>query len=245
MRIVKTPSFQIAINGYGDSNSDKLCIMMPGRLDTKDYINFVSHGNFLAGLGYQAIVIDPPCTWDSPGDLADYTMSNYILAVNELIELFGNKKTLLLGHSRGGATAMTVSKNPNVKALVLINSSYGPPIPPDKSKFVGGCLPENRDLPPGDKRTEEQVQFLLPMNYFQDSKKYNPLRDLKNFDGPKLIIHATGDEFTNIEKVKAIYSELAEPKMCLWVDKTHDYRLFPEIVEQVNRQLKKFIEADV
>jgi len=205
---------------------------MPGRLDTKDYANFVSHGNFLANLGYHAIAIDPPCTWDSPGDLHDYTTTTYVKSINELIALFGSRKTLLLGHSRGGATAMLASTNPCVEALALINSSYASPAPPDKDKLVNGYLPENRG----------PVKFMLPMAYFEDGNKHNPLSALKNFGGAKLVVHATRDEFTSLEKVKMIYGELHEPKMHLWIDCTHDYRLFPEIIDQVNESLEDFVK---
>jgi len=87
---------------------------MPGRLDTKDYANFVSHLDFLANHGFYTVAIDPPYSWDSPGELKDYTTSNYLKAVNELIDYFGNRPTLLLGHSRGGATAILASTNPAV-----------------------------------------------------------------------------------------------------------------------------------
>lgn len=242
MKLVKTKNFHIAVNEYGDSNSDKVCILMPGRLDTKDYANFVSHGSFLANLGYYTIAIDPPHTWESPGNLHNYTTSAYVQAINELIELLGNKKTLLLGHSRGGATAMLASANPHVEAVVLVNAAYGSPTPPDKNKLVDGYLPESRDIPPGDKRTEEQRKFMLPMAYFEDGNKHDPVSALKAFKGAKLLIHAVHDEFVSPNKVKAIYDELIGPKTYLEVDCTHDYRLFPEVIEQVNQSLKELAE---
>lgn len=241
MKIVQTKSFQIAINEYGNSTSDCVAILMPGRLDTKDYINFVKHGEFLAKNGYMAISIDPPFTWDSPGDLQNYTTSNYVRAVNELIEYFGNKTTLLLGHSRGGATAMIASSNPNVDAIVLINAAYGSPTPPNQKKIIDGCLPESRDIPPGDTRTEKRQNFMLPMDYFKDGNKHNPVGALKRFKGKKLLIHATHDEFCSSEEVREIYNSLAEPKSFLEIGGTHDYRLFPEVIEQINQSMLGFI----
>jgi putative redox protein len=242
MKLINTKNFQIAVNEYGDSNSDKFCVLMPGRLDTKDYANFISHGNFLASLGYHVIAIDPPYTWESPGDLNDYTTSAYIQAVNELIESFGNKPTLLLGHSRGGATAMLVSAiNPRIEAVVLVNAAYGSPTPPDKSKLIDGYLLENRDIPPGDKRTKEQIKFMLPMAYFEDGNKHDPVSALKSFKGAKLLVHATGDEFVGANKVKSIYNSLDEPKTYLEVNCAHDYRLCFDAIEQVNKTLKKFL----
>lgn len=242
MRIVKTKNFQLAINEYGNNDADKLCLLMPGRLDTKDYANFVSHGYYLSELGYCVIALDPPYTWDSPGDLGNYTTTTYVQAINELIDFFGNKKTLLLGHSRGGATAMLASQNQNVEAIILVNAAYGSPTPPDESKLVNGCLPESRDIPPGDKRTEQQRKFLLPMAYFNDGNKHDPVGALKVFQGAKLLVHATKDEFCSPDKVKMIFDDLAEPKTYLEIDCTHDYRLFPEVIEQVNHAVAAMIK---
>lgn len=245
MRLITTKSFEIAINEYGDNSSEKFCILMPGRLDTKDYINFVSHGKFLARLGYHVVAIDPPYTWDSPGDLRGYTTSAYVRAINELIEYFGNKKTTLVGHSRGGATAMLSSNNKHIKGIVLVNAAYGSPTPPDKSRLKGGCLLENRDIPPGNKRTKKQIEFMLPMEYFKDGESHDPIDALKAFDGAKLIIHANQDEFVSLDKVKTVFAELSGPKTFLKIDCTHDYRLFPKVIEQVNKSLKKFIESNM
>ena len=242
MKLVSTNNFQIAVNEYGDSGADKLCILLPGRLDTKDYANFVSHGIFLSKRGYYVIAIDPPYTWDSPGSLQDYTTSAYVQSIHELIEHFGNKKTLLLGHSRGGATAMLVSRNAHVEAIVLVNAAYGSPTPPDKGKLIDGCLPESRDMPPGDKRTKEQRKFMLPMTYFRDGNRHNPVGSLRKFNGAKLLVHATNDEFCRPDKVKHIFDSLREPKKYLEINCTHDYRLFPEAIEQVNQAVESMIK---
>ncbi len=194
MIIIHTQSFSLATISAGDPSSKKLAIMIPGRLDTKDYANFTSHINYLAKLGFYAIAFDPPGTWESPGDV-EFTTTNYIKAVNELIDYFGNRPTLLLGHSRGGQTAMIVgTSNPNVTELVMVNASYGPPSPPDPKKIQNGYLLEYRDLPPGDRKTEEQREFHLSLNYFKDGAQYDPVPALKSCTKPKLLIDSTNDE---------------------------------------------------
>lgn len=243
MKILKTKNFEVAANITGDKDAPKLAILMPGRLDTKDYINFTSHADYLSKQGYLVVAIDPPGTWDSPGDLNNYTTSTYVNAINELVDYFGNRPTLLLGHSRGGATAMLASANPAVDALVVVNAAYGNPTPPKPEEIENGVLVELRDLPPGNVRTEKKVRFELPMVYFEDGKKHNPKEALAKFKGSKLLVHATKDEFTELDKIKAIYDDLQEPKMFLAIDCTHDYRLFPEVVEQVNQKLGDFIAA--
>lgn len=242
MNFLETKSYKVAINSQGDANATKVAILMPGRLDTKDYANFVSHVAFLANMGFYAIAIDVPGTWDSPGNLEDYTTSNYLKVVNELIHVLGNRPTLLLGHSRGGATAMLASRNTAVNGLVLVNAAYGNPSPPDPKKVENGALIESRDLPPGTMRTKEQRLFSLPLAYFEDGPKHDVVGALNDFKGPKLLVHATKDEFETLERVKHIYDGLAEPKMFLEIDSTHDYRLYPEVIKSVETILAQFVQ---
>ena len=240
MKIIELPSFQIAVNKYGDESAEKLAILLPGRLDTKDYVNFPSHGETLAKLGYYVVAVDPPGSWDSPGSVSLHTTSNYVRAINEHIAHFGNRRTLLLGHSRGGATAMLVSNNPAVEKIVLINAAYGPPTSPTPEKIENEALVEQRDLPPGNVRTKEKIIFHLPLNYFEDGKKHDPLTALKNFKGSKLLVHGTNDEFSSLERVKSIYDSLNEPKTFLTIDSTHDYRLFPKVIQQIDEAITSF-----
>ena len=41
----------------------------------------------LAALGFHAVAFDPPGSWKRPGF---YTVTNYLGAVNELVEHYGN-----------------------------------------------------------------------------------------------------------------------------------------------------------
>ncbi len=80
--IIKTPSFELAVYIKGKSDAKKLALVLPGRLETKDYPHMRSHVNYLAKRGYLALSFDPPGTWDSPGEIEFYTMTNYLKAIN-------------------------------------------------------------------------------------------------------------------------------------------------------------------
>ncbi len=241
MEIIKTKGFELAIISQGDSSSSKLAIIIPGRLDTKDYANNVSHIEYLASKGYFALSFDPPGTWDSPGGIELLTTTNYIKAVNELIEYFGNKPTVLMGHSRGGTVAMLAGpKNSNITHLISINSSYGGPIDVD-APVPGKSRISFRDLPPGTTRTKEQKQFDLPYQYFEDSEKYNALSGLKNCKTPKLFFYGIKDELSTPEIVKRMFAAADQPKMIHELDSEHDYRLHPEIIDEVNNVVGEFL----
>jgi len=240
VNLIKTKSFELAVNTKGDKSSEKVAILLPGRLDTKDYAHFVSHQKFLVGKGFYTVAADPPGTWESPGDIKLFTTTNYIKAVNELIEYYGNKPTLLLGHSRGGNVAMMASTNPHVTGIILIMSSYEAPTAPEN--IINGLQMEHRDLPPGDTRTKEQKEFAMPMDYFEDGKKNDPMVILKESIKPKLMFSGTVDKYYTPKEIEEIYDSIPEPKMLHELNSDHSYRRHPEIVEEVNRVVGEFID---
>lgn len=243
MKLIKTKSFQLAIITKGDQHSEKLALLLPGRLDTKDYVNFTSHMDCLSEKGFLVVAFDPPGTWDSPGDF-EFTTTNYIKSVNEIIDYFGNRQTLLIGHSRGGLTAMLVgTSNTSVIGFALINASYGPPTHPDPGKIKDGYLVEKRDIPPGDIRTPIKKEFQMSLNYFIDGKKYDPLPLLKLCTKPKLLIYGTHDEFTEPQEVKEIFETIPQPKMIYELHCEHDYRINSRTIKEVNIILVKFINT--
>ncbi len=242
MKIIKTKNFELASVSEGSTDASKLAIVIPGRLDTKDYANNPSHIKFLASRGYFALSFDPPGTWDSPGGIELFTTTNYIKAVDELIEYFGNRPTVLMGHSRGGTVTMLAGpKNLHVTHLVSVNSSHGGPIDVDVP-VPGETRISYRDLPPGTTRTKEQKQFDLPYHYFEDGKKYDALDGLKDCTKPKLFFYGAKDELSTPGRVRRMYDVSAQPKMIHELNTEHDYRLHPEIIKEVNRVLGEFLE---
>lgn len=243
MVLIKTKSFELAVYAKGDSSASKLTIIIPGRLDTKDYCHNTSLVDFLATKGYFAISFDPPGTWESPGDIKLYTTTNCLKAVDELIEYYGNRKTVLAGHSRGGTIAMLAGpKNSCVTHFISIFSFYGAPSDPEIDRIVDGKLVTYRDLPPGADKTENQKEFHLPLNYFEDGKQYNTLPNLRNCTKPKLFFYGTEDAMSDPENVKKAYEESAEPKMIHGLKSEHDYRYHPEIIQEVNEVVGEFLD---
>ncbi len=242
MNTVKTKSYELAVYARGDEKSSKLALILPGRLDSKDYIHNTSLVDLMADRGYYALSFDPPGTWESPGDIQNYSTTTYNNVINEVIEHFGNKPTLLLGHSRGGAVAMLASSNPAVSGIVAIMASYGPPSPPSKEAIQTGFNIEYRDLPPGAIKSKEQKRFELPIGYFKDGAQYNPMAALQKFNMAKLLIYGDEDEFTEPQRVEEIYLSLSEPKMIQKIHSVHDYRLQSEAVAEVNAIVGQFLD---
>lgn len=242
MNFIKTESFELAVITRGDENAQKLAICIPGRLDTKDYANFASHMEYLAGRGFFAVAFDPPGTWESPGDINIYSTTIYIKAVNEVIKYYGNKPTLLLGHSRGGTVSILIAaKNPSVIGVVVVNANFGAPTGPKPGSLERGYELSLRDLPPGTTRTHEQKEFKLPLSYFKDGEQYPPIPSLKQLTKPKLVVYSTRDEFVTPAEVQKVLEQVPEPKMAVELNSTHDYRLFPEAIEETNKAIGQFL----
>jgi len=232
MKIIKTKSFELATYEKGDKNSPKNIFLLPGQLDTKDYAHMVSHVNYFADKGYFALSFDPPGTWGSPGGIELYTMTNYLKAINELIDLFGNKPTVLMGHSRGGTMAMLAgAMNKNVTNIIAVMSHTAPSVI-DMSKVKDGIKISYRDMPPND--TKNKKRFDLPINYFEDAKKYDVLGGIKQCQKPKLFFYGTKDILVEPEDVKETFKIVEEPKYIQELNSEHDYRLHEDIVNEVN-----------
>ncbi len=247
MSFIKTPSFTLAVYQQGDSSSEKLALVLPGRLDTKDYVHMRSHVDYLARKGYLAVSFDPPGTWGSQGGIELFTTTNYIKAVNELIGHFGNRQTILLGHSRGGSVSVLAGvSRPCVEAIIPIMAAYGPPAPPKAEIIRDGFFLEYRDMIPGDRETEEQVEIKLPLAYFEDGQKYITSQVLKNCQKSILLIYGTRDEFTKPEKAQAVFASIpGSNKQILELDSGHDYRYKAEMIVKVNEAIGEFIHYAV
>ncbi len=234
--MIKTKNFELAVYQQGDENSEKFALVLPGKLDSKDYAHMHSHVEMLASLGFFALSFDPPGTWESPGDISLYTTTNYINAVNELIEYFGNRPTFIMGHSRGGSVSLlSAFQNPNIAGYAAVM--------PGISKDSLTPLTNNvsmRDLPPGG--GEKVKKFELPESFFEDEKNYLITEELLKYDKPKLFIYGKGDQIINYEKSIKTYEDFKEPKELYSIDCGHDYRKYPDKIEEVNNVIAEFIK---
>lgn len=242
MSLVKTNSFQLAIYSQGNPNSEKLALVLPGKLDTKDYSHMRSHVDYLAKMGYFALSFDPPGTWESPGDIKLYTMTNYLKAINELINYYGNKPTLVMGHSRGGSMAIIAgATNPHITSFVSIMSSYsrGAFQEKDNNWEEKGYIIAMRDFPPGG--GAEEKGFELPYSFFEDQMKYDLTENVLSSIKPKLFFLGKHDTLVYPRTIRKTYELFANPKAIYELDSDHDYRFNEKLIEEVNTVLGEFL----
>lgn len=225
----------------GDPKADKLAVVVPGRLDTKDYIHMTSLVDYLASKGYLALSFDPPGTWESSGGINLYTTTNICKAIDEIIEYYGNRPTAVIGHSRGGTHALLAgTTNQYVTHYAAIMSHHGPTnvgLPKDGDTVTISY----RDLPPGTNRTSKQKKFALPTAYFADQQQYDALPALARSTKPKLFFYGKRDALVSPNSVQKMYNQSSKPKMIHGVDTEHDYRLHPQAINEINQTVGAFL----
>jgi len=244
MALIKTDSFEIATYSQGDPNSEKLVLVLPGKLDTKDYVHMRSHVDFLSTKGFFALSFDPPGTWESPGDISIYNMTNYLEAINELIKYYDNKPTFVMGHSRGASMAiLSALRNPYIAAFASVFSSFTKGGYKDKSDTVKwkrqGYLLEKRDIPPGG--GPKVKEFKLPYSFFEDQLQYDITEEVSKSKKPKLFFLGKHDELALPEMVRGLYQITSEPKELYEMDSDHDYRSHQNLIDEVNQVVSTFL----
>jgi len=244
-KLITTESFRLAIYVKGSVEADKLALVLPGKLDTKDYPHMRSHVDFLSARGYLALSFDPPGTWESSGDIKLYTMTNYFKAINEIIKYYDNRPTLLVGHSRGGSMAMLAgTENQYIDRFVSIMASAALDASAKEYDLNldwknRGYKVSLRDTPSGYR--ERTKTFKLPYSFFEDQVQYNMLDSLRKCKKPKLFIAGSRDILIKREVVQNIYNISSEPKYFYLLDSGHDYRKNQSSINKVNRVIDKFI----
>lgn len=240
MELIKTKSFALAVCTRGNKDSGKLALVLPGRLDTKDYAHIQSHIEYLANRGYFALSFDPPGTWESPGGIELYTVTNYLKAINELIEYLGNKPTILMGHSRGGSAAMLAGISNSRVTHIIAAMSSALPSGFKSGEIKNGFYVTYRDLP--NASGKEKKEFRLPLSYFEDAAQYDIVSGLARCQKPKMFILGKKDTILKPESAKKAYEASAEPKQLHEIDSGHDYRYDENAIEQVNEIMGKFLD---
>ncbi len=236
MNTLKLPSYDIAIYAQGLPSAKKLALVLPGKLDTKNYPHMRSHVDYLAEKGYLALSFDPPGTWESPGDIELYTMNNYLLAIQELITHFDNRPTVVLGHSRGGGMA-TLAGMQN-KSVTHFISIMGGAYPSDAWIKVDS-KPSRRDMPMTNPVMYKE--FTMPHAFMDAGEVKDLSNDFENCTKPKLFILGTKDELITPEEVQSFYEKFANPKELYELDCGHDYRRYPDKIEEVNNVIGTFL----
>lgn len=246
---IKIPSSKgqlSAVIHYPKNETGKLAILCPGYLDSKDYQHLVGLAKVLGDIGYTVVRFDPTGTWESEDDISDYTNTQYLKDIKDVLEYMLNQKkytaVLLGGHSRGGQVSILyAARDPRISQVVAIMAS-------SKHTMTGqryndwektGISVSYRDLP---NTKEEKREFRVPFSHVEDQDKYDVMEEVKKIKVPIIIVAGELDKICLPEHVKEIFDKANQPKNFLMIPGIgHDYRHNTSEVELVNKEILKLL----
>jgi len=233
-------SLAVAVE-YPENQTDRLAILCPGYLDSKDYKHLVGLSEELSKKGYTVVRFDPTGTWESEGEISDYTTTQYLVDIKSVLEYMLKENTytniLLGGHSRGGQVSLLYAARDKRISLVLgIMPSSGPMVGRRREEWKEtGISISQRDLP---NNKGEKREFRVPFSHVEDRDKYDVVGDVKNIKVPIILIAGELDDLVLPEDVKEIFDNANEPKKFITIASIgHDYRHNDEEVKIVGEKI--------
>jgi len=232
---------------YPKHETERLAILCPGYLDSKDYKHLVNLAEVLSKQGYTTVRFEPTGTWESEGDISDYTVTQYLEDIKNILEYMLRqskyKYILLGGHSRGGQVSILYAARDQRISLVLGIMPSSGPITGQRRKEWGktGVSVFQRDLP-SDK--EKKIEFRVPFRHVLDRDQYDAVRDAKKIRSPIILIAGELDDLVAPNDVKKIFDNSNEPKKFLVISGIgHDYRHNDSEVAMVNRRILEQLKS--
>ena len=235
-----------AVINYPKEQTDKLAILCPGYLDSKDYHGLLNLAEKLSVKGYVVIRFDPIGTWESEGDISKYTTTQYLEDIKNVFEYMlkqGNFKHVLLGgHSRGGQVAILyAARDPRISFVLGIMPSSGPIQGQRREEWEkAGIGISSRDLP---NKKNEKIEFRVPFQHVLDRDQYDAVGDAGKIKVPIIFIAGELDDIVPAEDVKEIFDNANEPKKFIIIPNIgHNYRHNPNETEVVNTKIMEILE---
>ncbi|MBS3169657.1 alpha/beta hydrolase [Candidatus Woesearchaeota archaeon] len=213
---------------FPKKQTDKLAILCPGYLDSKDYTHLVSLAELLCTQGFTVVRFDPAGTWESEGVISDYTTSQYLKNIKNVLEYMLTKANfnliLLGGHSRGGEVSILYAVgDTRINVVLGIMPSHGLVTGQKRNTWKeAGVSVSQRDLP-NDKT--KKIEFRVPFHYVLDRERYDALEDVKKIKVPLILIAGELDDIVPPKMVKELFDNANSPKEFFVIPNIgHDYR---------------------
>lgn len=240
-KIPSTKGYLAAAVHYPRNKTDKLAILCPGYLDSKDYKGLVGLAETLEEQGYTVVRFEPTGTWESGGNISDYTTSQYLRDIKNVFDFMlsqtNYKQILLGGHSRGGQVSILyAARDSRVSVVLGIMPSSGPIEGQRREEWEKAKISiSQRDLPNDKDKTRE---FRVPFNHVLDRDQYDAVADAKKIKVPIILIAGELDDLVPPDEVKEIFNNANEPKKFLIIPNMgHDYRHNDNEVKIVNEKI--------
>jgi pimeloyl-ACP methyl ester carboxylesterase len=218
----------------------KVALLLPGYLDSPDYLHMKTFEKRLQELGYTVERIDPCNLWKT-GDVSTYTITNFLHQIQERVESYTDRspeEIILLGHSNGAFTAIVAgARLPQVTNIIALCP------PADKKESArkwgeNGIRTSKRDIPdkPGEFR-----EFAIPASYIEDASQYSAVDEVKKILKTLMIFIALDDTVVPPQLTERIVANAIHPYVVRQPNMGHDFRHSQEQCNIVMEEIEKFL----
>jgi len=218
----------------------KVALLLPGYLDSPDYLHMKTFEKRLGELGYIVERLDPCHLWEI-GDVDNYSITNFINQIRERVEFYQSQnptEVVLIGHSMGGFTSIIAgSRIPKVTKIISLCP------PPDRygseKEWKGtGFRHSERDLP---ENPEKFRSFDVPYSFAKDGLQYSAKDEVRKINKPLMIFIALDDEVVPPELTEQIVANANNPHVVRQPNMGHDFRNSQEECDIVMTEIEKFL----
>ncbi len=222
----------------------KLALLLPGYLDSPDYLHMKTFEKRLTELGYTVERLDPCNLWET-GDVDNYSITNYIRQVRQRVEAYTNEKpeeVVLIGHSLGGFTSIIAgSRIPEVTKIVSLCP------PPDR---IGPSLRWEENQPRHSERElpgnpDQYRAFDVPYSFVEDGLQYSAAEEVKSIHKPIMIFIGLDDKSIPPSVTERIVANANNPYVVRQPNMGHDFRKSQEECNRVMAEVEKFLSKPI
>lgn len=219
----------------------KLALLLPGYLDSPDYAHMLHFQSELESMGYVVHRVDPCHLWER-GDISQYTLSNYIAQIRQLIEQYSSEKpeeVVLIGHSLGGLVAIIAGAR--IEAVTSVVSLCPPAdLTASAKKWQpSGVRHSQRDLPDNPAQFRS---FDVPQTFVDDALQYSAKEEVKALTKPLMLFIALDDDVVLPASTEAIAANAHSADVIRQPNMGHSFRHFPDQTAVVMREIVRFLQ---
>lgn len=221
----------------------KVALLLPGYLDSPDYLHMTTFEKGLIKIGYTVERLDPCNLWKTK-DTQNYTVTNFIKQIKSRVDFYKQqnpKEIVLVGHSMGGFTAIVAgSKINDITKIVALCP------PPDRKHSIhkwgeGGVRVSKRDLPG---KPNKYTEFAIPFSHVKDVVQYSAVEEAKKIHKPLMIFVTLNDMVVPPKDTEKIIKAANNPYVIRQPNMGHDFRLSQKECDIVMKEVEKFLKND-
>jgi pimeloyl-ACP methyl ester carboxylesterase len=218
----------------------KLALLLPGYLNSPDYLNMVTIEKRLINLNYIVIRVDACNLWES-GDVNKYSTTNYLKQISEIISSYKTKNVeeiVLVGHSLGGVVAI-IAGNKNKEVSKVIALCPGVAFSKSRNKYIEtGFRQSLKDVP---NIPQGQRVFNIPISFIDDFDKYSIPKYLRKLKKPLMVLIATDDKKVSAIDIENAMKYANNPKIIRISGISHGFRESYQEADKVANEVEKYL----